>query len=59
MSRLPGHVYLTPEDRDDWLGQIASMAASIDNAHVSAPAFDRWIDAASLAAPASADRPQL
>ena len=59
MSRLPGHLYLTPADRDDWLGQMAAVAAAIHDAPVAASAFERWLDPAQLTVPATAGRPEL
>jgi Ser/Thr protein kinase RdoA (MazF antagonist) len=59
MTRLPGRVHLTPVDPDDWLGQLAGMAARIHGAPVAAPPFQRWVDADELTVPASATRPQL
>lgn len=59
MTRLPGHIDLTPRDPGDWLSRIAGRAASIHDARVAAPAFQSWINAASLAPPASSARPRL
>jgi aminoglycoside phosphotransferase (APT) family kinase protein len=59
MSRLRGHLSLAPADPDDWLRQMAAMAAAIHNAQVAAPAFERWIDPEAPAVPASAVRPDL
>jgi aminoglycoside phosphotransferase (APT) family kinase protein len=59
MTRLPGHIYLMPEDRDDWLRQIAELAVQIHNAKVTAPPFRSWFDPADLTVPRSASRPDL
>ena len=59
MSRLPGHLYLTPSDPGGWLGQMAAQAAAIHDAPVSAPAFESWIDPDRLTVPATARRPEL
>lgn len=59
MTRLPGHADLSPADPGGWLGQMADVAALIHAAQVTAPAFDRWIDPARLAVPATATRPEL
>jgi aminoglycoside phosphotransferase (APT) family kinase protein len=59
MSRLRGHLCLTPADPGGWLGQMAAMAATIHDAPVSAPAFERWLDPARLTVPATARRPDL
>ena len=59
MTRLPGHIDLTPADPGRWLGQIAVTAARIHDAPVEAPAFERWIDPAELAAPESSSDPAL
>lgn len=59
MSRLRGHVDLSPADPPSWLRQIAVAAARIHDAPVTAPAFESWLDPARLSAPASASRPGL
>jgi aminoglycoside phosphotransferase (APT) family kinase protein len=59
MSRLPGRVHLTPADPEDWLGQLARMAARIHAAPVAAPAFEPWINPDELTVPASATRPPV
>jgi hypothetical protein len=59
MTRLPGTVCLTPADPDDWLGQLAAMAARVHDAHVATPPFERWVNADELTVPLSAIRPQL
>ena len=59
MSRLRGHLYLTPADADDWLRQMTAMAAAIHDAPVAGSAFERWIDPAGLTVPATAVRPDL
>jgi aminoglycoside phosphotransferase (APT) family kinase protein len=59
MSRLGGHLYLTPADPGEWLGQMAAMVARIHSAPVAAPDYEPWIDPAKLAAPGSATRPDV
>lgn len=59
MTRLPGHLDLSPAGPRDWLRQMAAAAAGIHNAAVSAPAFESWFDTAALAVPAAATRPAL
>jgi aminoglycoside phosphotransferase (APT) family kinase protein len=59
MTRLPGAVYLTPADPDDWLGQLARMAARIHDTPVTTAPFERWVNADQLTVPVSASRPQL
>jgi aminoglycoside phosphotransferase (APT) family kinase protein len=59
MTRLAGHVYLTPDDPGRWLGQIADTAAAIHDAPVSAGPFKSWTDPARLVPPTSARRPEL
>jgi len=54
MTRLPGHIQLMPEDREDWLRQIARTAAVIHQAEIPAPAFRGWNDHPELAVPDSA-----
>jgi aminoglycoside phosphotransferase (APT) family kinase protein len=58
MTRLPGGVYLTPADPAGWLGQLARMAVRIHDAPVTAPSFQRWVNADELTIPASASRRQ-
>jgi aminoglycoside phosphotransferase (APT) family kinase protein len=59
MTRLPGHVDLTPADPDRWLDQIADLAVRIHNATITAPEYERWIDPQELTVPATATRPHL
>jgi aminoglycoside phosphotransferase (APT) family kinase protein len=59
MTRLPGHIYLMPKDRDDWLRQIADLAVRIHDAKLTAPPFRSWFDPAELTVPKSASRPAL
>jgi aminoglycoside phosphotransferase (APT) family kinase protein len=59
MTRLGGHVNLSPADPDSWLSQIAVAAARIHDAQVAAPSFQSWLDPAHLTAPASSARPDL
>ena len=59
MTRLPGHVDLTPADPGRWLRQIAVTAARIHDAPVEAPGFEWWIDPARLTAPESSSDPAL
>ncbi|MSQ23143.1 MAG: aminoglycoside phosphotransferase family protein [Chloroflexi bacterium] len=40
MTRVPGHVHLTPRDPDDWLRQMASILPRIHAAPISAPAYE-------------------
>jgi aminoglycoside phosphotransferase (APT) family kinase protein len=59
MTRLPGHLDLSPADPGVWLRQMAAAAAAIHGAAVSAPGFESWFDTAALAVPATATRPAL
>ena len=59
MTRLPGHIYLSPTDPGAWLQQIARTAASVHEAGVPAPPFQRWADAANRPIPVSATRPHV
>ena len=59
MTRLPGRLDLQPADPEDWLRQIAAMAARIHDVQVAAPPFWRESDAAGLVVPASATCPAL
>lgn len=59
MTRLPGRIQLMPEDRTEWLRQIASTAAAIHQAQVPAPAFGGRIDHTGMAVPDSASDPRM
>src|SRR5262249_45649944 len=59
MTRLRGHVNLSPAQPDHWLKQIAVAAARIHDAPVAAPSFESWLDPARLTAPDSSTRPAL
>ena len=59
MTRLPGHVFLSPTDPRSWLRQIAATAARIHHAPVAAPGYQRWTEPERLTAPASSSRPGL
>ena len=38
MTRVPGHVHLTPRDPDSWLGQMAELLVQLHSLDISAPA---------------------
>jgi len=60
MTRLPGQLDLAPADPEDWLRQIAAMAARIHDVRVAnAPPFRGEVDAADRVVPATATRPAL
>lgn len=59
MTCLPGRPDLTPADPDNWLRQIAAMAARIQDVPVAAGSFRARIDAAAPVVPASATRPAV
>src|SRR5205814_9378144 len=40
MSRVAGHVDLAPRDRDDWLRQMATMLAEIQQLEFEFPAYE-------------------
>jgi len=54
MTRLPGRIQLMPDDRGEWLRQIARTAAAIHHAQVPAPAWENRIDHTRMAVPDSA-----
>jgi aminoglycoside phosphotransferase (APT) family kinase protein len=59
MTRVPGRVQLRPADHVLWLSQLATHAARIHSASVTAPEFRPWIKPDDLRVPASATRPDL
>jgi aminoglycoside phosphotransferase (APT) family kinase protein len=44
MTRLPGHVDLTPADPRSWMAQIAELAALMHSLDLPAKAFKPWTD---------------
>ena len=63
MTRLPGHVDLTPADPPSWLAQIAEVAARLHSLDLPAKAFKPWTDPLglepTLRVPADAPRPAV
>jgi aminoglycoside phosphotransferase (APT) family kinase protein len=59
MTRVPGRVQLCPSDPGDWLSQLATHAARIHSANVTASGFKPWIKPEDLTVPASATRAEL
>ena len=51
MSRVPGHIHLTPADPHDWLAQMARTLVRIHELDVDAPVHPAWIDDRSLPPP--------
>jgi aminoglycoside phosphotransferase (APT) family kinase protein len=51
MTRLPGHVHLSPRDPDSWLRQMASALPRIHGLPIDAPPYESWLDLAKLRAP--------
>jgi aminoglycoside phosphotransferase (APT) family kinase protein len=45
MTRLPGHIHLTPADSGRWLGQLAAVLAQIHAAQIdNPPSFQAWVN---------------
>lgn len=63
MTRLPGHVDLTPADPLSWMAQIADVAALLHSLDLPAKAFKPWMEPLglepSLRVPADAPRPAV
>ena len=63
MTRLPGHVDLTPADPPSWMAQIADVAALLHSLDLPARAFEPWTDPLglqpTLRVPADAPRPAV
>lgn len=59
MTRVPGRVWLAPDDPERWLQQIAIAAATIHAAPVAGPPFEHWRRDRDAAPPASSSRPDL
>lgn len=57
MTRLAGHVHLTPRDPDDWLRQMASVLPRIHAAAIDAPPYESWLDLEELQVPDWSRRP--
>lgn len=59
MTRVPGHVHLMPDDREDWLQQMARMLTRIHALDIAAGPFEPWIDPHRLAPMPDASRPGI
>ena len=59
MTRVPGRPDITPADPENWLRQMAAMAARIHEVRFAAQPFRARIDAAAPVVPASATRPAV
>lgn len=62
MTRLPGHIHLTPSEPRVWLARIAELAAYMHSLDLSAPVFRPWTDSwiaplAGLQVPIDAQKP--
>lgn len=44
MTRLPGHVHLTPAEHRPWIERIAAFAAHLHSVDLPAPTFRPWTD---------------
>jgi aminoglycoside phosphotransferase (APT) family kinase protein len=59
MSYRDGHVELTPDDVDHWVGQIASMLVRIHHAPIEAPVAESWLERERLVVPEWSSDPGL
>lgn len=59
MTRVTGHVHLTPRDPDEWLRQMAAVLPRIHALAVDARPYKPWIDAARLDVPAWSALPDM
>ncbi len=64
MTRLPGHVHLTPADHRPWIERIAELAARLHAVDLPAPPFRPWVDSwitpvGQFQVPAGARRPAV
>jgi aminoglycoside phosphotransferase (APT) family kinase protein len=59
MTRVPGHMHLTPGDLESWLHQMAHMLARIHTLDIAAGPFAPWLDRSRLAPAPDASRPEL
>ncbi len=56
MSRVPGHIHLTPSDPESWLRQMAALLPRIHELSIEVGPFEPWFDASQLApAPGARD----
>lgn len=59
MTRVPGHVWLSPDDPDDWLGQMARRLAQIHEIKVDLSHVEPWTPEESADPPTWTSRPDL
>lgn len=59
MTRVPGHIHLSPRDSDDWVRQMAATAAEIHELPIRAPEFERWVKPEQASAPGNSSDPEL
>jgi len=59
MTRLPGHVHLTPRDREGWLQQMARTLVRIHALDIDARPYESWLDRGRLSPPPDASRPDV
>jgi len=63
MTRLPGHVHLTPAEPRSWLARIAELAALLHSVDLPAKTFrpwaDSWVALESFRVPAGAQKPAV
>jgi aminoglycoside phosphotransferase (APT) family kinase protein len=59
MTRLPGHVHLTPSVPKDWLGQMASVLPRIHCATADGQPYEEHLQVDNLEVPSWSERPSL
>ena len=59
MTRVPGHVHLTPRDPSRWIGQMATTLARIHALDLDAPVSTPWTSTPDFVRPEWSRRPQL
>ncbi len=59
MTRVPGHVHLTPRDQERWLRQAAQTLTRIHALDINAKPFESWLDRSRLSPPSEASRTEI
>lgn len=59
MTRIPGHIHLSPRDPDDWLRQTAAILPRIHSANIEAPPYKSWLNLEALEVPPWSRNPMM
>jgi aminoglycoside phosphotransferase (APT) family kinase protein len=59
MTRVPGRMVLLPDDREQWLREMARTLHRIHQLSIEAPPYESWLRRDSLVPPPDAARPDL